>query len=150
MAYIRNRDQLLAHGNVAARGVALDIVEHALAKADPYTATRALVKLENNTLSVGDLQFDLKAHPRIFLLGAGKATYPIAKALEDILGPRITDGVIVCKYGQQGRLSQSRMYLAGHPIPDESAVRFASDLVEDKPRSRHCHRTEPQHGNGRH
>jgi glycerate-2-kinase len=130
VAYIKNRDQLLAHGNAAARRVALDIVEHALAKADPYKATRALVNLENDTLSIGDLQFDLKSHPRIFLLGAGKATYPIAKALEDILGPRITDGVIVCKYGQQGRLSHSRMYLAGHPIPDQSGMKASQKALE--------------------
>jgi hydroxypyruvate reductase/glycerate 2-kinase len=130
VAYIKNADQLLTHGNTAVRKVALDIIEYALAKADPYKATMALIKIENDVLSIGDLRFDLKTHRRIFLLGAGKATYPIAKALEDILGPRIADGVIVCKYGQQGRLSWSRLYLAGHPIPDESGLRASQKALE--------------------
>jgi glycerate 2-kinase len=130
VAYIKNTDHLLAHGNTTVRKVALDIIEYALAKADPYNATMALIKIENDVQSIGDLRFDLKTHRRIFLLGAGKATYPIAKALEDILGPRIADGVIVCKYGQEGILSRSRLYLAGHPIPDESGLRASQKALE--------------------
>ena len=64
MAYIKNADQLLAHGNIAVRKVALDIIEYALAKADPYKATVALIKVENDILSIGDLRIDLKPHRR--------------------------------------------------------------------------------------
>jgi hydroxypyruvate reductase/glycerate 2-kinase len=130
VGYIKNSDQLLDHGNKAIRKTALDIIEYALAKADPYQATLALITVENDVLSIGDLRFDLKTHRRIFLLGAGKASYPIAKALEDILGPRIADGVIVCKYGQEGNLSRSRLYLADHPIPDESGLRASQKALE--------------------
>ena len=130
MGYIKNAAQLLGHGNTVVRKIALDIIEYALAKTDPYKATRALINIDNDVLAVGDLQFDLSAHRRIFLLGAGKATYPIAKALEDILGSKIADGIIVCKYGQQGRLTRSRMYLAGHPIPDESGLNASRSALE--------------------
>jgi glycerate 2-kinase len=132
MSYVKNRDRLFSHGNGKLRTMALDIVEHALKQADPYAAAKALVSLEEDTLCIGDLLLDLKRHGRIFLLGAGKATWPIAKALEEILGGRIADGVIVCKYGQQGELSHSRMFLADHPIPDKSgleASRAALDLA---------------------
>ncbi len=122
MTYIKNTDQLLSHGNIEARKTALEIIEYALAKADPYSATKDLVSVRGNELIVGKLQFNLKKHNRIFLLGAGKATYPIAKALEELLGDRIADGVIVCKYGQQGKLSHARLHLASHPIPDESGL----------------------------
>ncbi len=120
MSYVKNRDQLLSHSNVRLRKMALEIVENALDKADPCPAVKSLVTIDGNILCVDDLKLNLKREGRIFLLGAGKATYPIAKALEEILGNRITDGVIVCKYGQQGELSRSRMYLADHPIPDEA------------------------------
>lgn len=126
MSYIKNKKQLLSHGNIKIREAALEIIDHALAEADPYKATRKLVVIENHFLTVGELRFDLKDHKQIFLLGAGKATYPIAKALEDLLGERIADGVIVCKNGQEGSLSRSRMYLASHPIPDEAG--FAASL----------------------
>ena len=120
MDHVQNAVELLSHGNRELRKAALDVIEYALARADPYKATRALVEVQDDTLAVGDLRFGLNPDRRIFLLGAGKATFPIAKALEDILGDRITNGVIVCKYGQQGNLSRAKLHLAGHPIPDES------------------------------
>ena len=98
MSYIKNRDNLLSHGNVRLRKIALDIVDHALAKADPYKAVKELVHLRGDLLTIGEIRLDLKKQGRIFLLGTGKATYPIARALEEILGERIEDGVIICKY----------------------------------------------------
>jgi glycerate-2-kinase len=130
MTYIKNTDQLLSHGNIEARKTALEIIEYALAKADPYSATKDLVSVRGNELIVGKLQFNLKKHNRIFLLGAGKATYPIAKALEELLGDRIADGVIVCKYGQQGKLSRARLHLASHPIPDESGLAASQKALD--------------------
>ena len=132
MAYIKNTGILLSQGNVKLRKTALAIIEAALAGADPYKATCDLISFKENVLTVGDLRYDLTRQQRIFLLGAGKATYPIAKALEDILGNRITYGVVVCKYGQEGKLSRSKLYLSSHPIPDEagfSAAREALDLA---------------------
>ncbi len=129
MAYIKNSDQLLSHGNISARRMALEIIEHALAAVDPYRAVRRLVGLKGDVLTVGALRFDLKQHRRIFLLGAGKATFPIAKAIEDLLGSRITDGVVICKYGQQGKLNRARLFLAGHPIPDEAGLAAARQAM---------------------
>ena len=129
MSYIRNLETLLAHGNESLRRIALDIVDHALAKADPYKAVKDLVRLEGDILQVGKIRLDLKKHRRIFLLGTGKATYPIAKALEEILGDRIEDGVVICKYGQEGTLSHSRLYFASHPIPDEAGFQAAGEAL---------------------
>jgi len=120
VSYIKNKKQLLSHGNIKIRKAALDIIEYSLEKADPYIATKNLVSLKNNNLHVGSLTFNLHNHKRIFVLGAGKATFPIAKALEEVLGDKITDGVIICKYGQEGNLNYSKLYLASHPIPDEA------------------------------
>ncbi len=130
MTYIKNADQLLSHGNIEARKTALEIIEYALAKADPYRATKDLVSVRGNELIVVNLRFNLKKHNRIFLLGAGKATYPIARALEELLGDRIADGVIVCKYGQQGKLSHARLHLASHPIPDESGLEASQKTLD--------------------
>lgn len=122
MSYIKNKAQLLSHGNIKLREATLDIVEHALSCSDPYKATCNLVGIKGDWLTVGDLRFDLNVHKRIFLLGGGKATYPIASALEDVLGERITDGVVICKYGQEGKLSRARLFHASHPIPDKAGL----------------------------
>jgi len=129
MSYIKNRKQLLSHGNIKLREMALEIIEHALAQADPYPATRNLVRVDGNYLVVGELRYNLDEHQRIFLLGGGKATYPFASALEDILGERITDGVVICKYGQEGRLSRARLYHASHPIPDRAGLEASRQAI---------------------
>jgi glycerate 2-kinase len=129
VVYIKNRENLLSHGNVNLRRVALDIVDHALAKADPYKAVKELVHLRGDLLTIGGIHLDLAKQGRIFLLGAGKATYPIARALEEILGERIEDGVIICKYGQEGTLSRSRLFFSSHPIPDEEGFRAAREAL---------------------
>jgi glycerate 2-kinase len=129
MSYIKNRSRLLSHGNIKLRAVALDIIDHALDHADPYQATRNLVRVDGNHLVVGELSYNLDEHKRIFLLGGGKATYPIARALEDLLGERITDGVVICKYGQEGRLSRARLYHAGHPIPDKAGFEASREAI---------------------
>lgn len=130
MAYVKNRNQLLSHGNIKTRKIALEIIEYALSKANPYIATKELVSIQGDILRVGELRFDLTKYKHIYLLGAGKATYPIAKALEDILDERIKGGVIVCKYGQEGTLSRSELYLASHPIPDKSGFEASQKALD--------------------
>jgi len=129
VTYIKNKKQLLSHGSMKIRKAALDIIEYSLEKADPYIATKNLVSLKNNNLHVGSLVFNLDNHKRIFILGAGKATFPIAKALEEILGDKITDGIVICKYGQEGCLKHSKLYLTNHPIPDESGLIAAKKVI---------------------
>lgn len=129
MSYVRNRERLLDHGNKKAREIALDIVDKALLQADPYRAVKSLVKLEGDLLTVGEHTFDLKDSGRIFVVGAGKATFPIAKALEEILGDRIHKGIVICKYGQEGELNHIELRLANHPVPDEPGFVAAQDIL---------------------
>lgn len=130
MRYIKNRDDLLSHGNKDLRKDALDIIDYALHDSDPYIQVQKLVSLEGNLLRVGELQYDLSEMGSIYILGAGKATYPIAKALDDILGNRISDGVITCKYGQEGSLKHSNLFFANHPVPDQAGVESSIKIME--------------------
>lgn len=122
MPYVKNAAQLLSRGNRTLRKTALEVIEHALSGADPYAATRRLLTLKGDHLHVGDVMLDLSDRPRIYILGAGKATFPIARALEELLGDRITDGIVICKRGQEGTLDRSQMILASHPIPDAAGM----------------------------
>lgn len=130
MDIVKNREQLISHGNIKLRTHALDIAEYALEKANPYSATKELVKLENNVLYVGENVFDLNEYGSIYVLGAGKATYPMAKALDEILADKITDGVVICKHGQDGALEHCKMRFGGHPIPDESGYKAAIETMD--------------------
>ena len=130
MDYIKNEKDILSHGNAELRKQALEIIEAGLHNADPYVKTKELVRVEGSILHVGKNQFDLNYYTRIYVLGAGKATYPIAKALDEVLGERITDGVVICKYGQEGTLKHSRLYFSSHPIPDENGYKACQELMK--------------------
>lgn len=130
MRYIKNTEKILSHGNAELRRQVLEIIEGGLRSADPYVKTKELVRVEGKTLKVGDNEFDLDHYTRIYVLGAGKATYPIAKALDEVLGSLITDGVVICKYGQEGTLAHSRLYFSSHPVPDENGYRACQELMK--------------------
>ncbi len=112
------------------RGLALEMVDAALDAADPYRLTRAQVSLNGSELRVSNLTYDLSGRGNVYVLGAGKATYPIARALEDVLGDRISDGLIVLKRGQGGSLKRIRVIEASHPIPDSSGLRGAREMLK--------------------
>jgi glycerate-2-kinase len=72
----------------------------------------------------------LDHYDSIFVAGAGKASGAMAEALEEILGDRLEGGLVVVPSGQKPpRLSRVRPAVAPHPIPDESSVRAAKELV---------------------
>jgi len=82
--------------------------------------------------------FDLNAFGKIFVIGTGKASHPMAQAIEDSLGDRMTKGVITTKYGYALPLKKTEMIEAGHPIPDqkgyEGAKKIRSLLEESGPK----------------
>lgn len=127
--YFRNYDQLVSHGDSELRKEALDILNAGLLRADPGKATRDLVKLQGGTLSIGSASWPVDRFRNIYVFGAGKATFPIAKALDDILGKKITEGAVTCKEGQEGRLDNMELFLASHPIPDERGMRAAERIL---------------------
>ncbi len=58
----------------------------------------------------------------IYVIGAGKATLPMAAALDKLLGPLITRGLVVAKTGQEWeeKLKYIDVMHAGHPVPDRA------------------------------
>jgi len=105
------------------------IFQAALKAVDPVEAILRRVRLEAETLVVGERKFELKSFDRILVVGAGKAGAPMARALEDILGDRIVDGVIVVKEGHGLPLQRVKIHEAGHPVPDERGIRGAESIL---------------------
>ena len=81
---IKNRSELLSHGFIKGREKALDIAEHALQHVDPFAAVKRYVNLDGNMLQANEDVFNLNNVNKIYAIGAGKATYPIARALVSI------------------------------------------------------------------
>jgi glycerate 2-kinase len=130
MARVQNRDALLSTGEVELRRLALDIAEGGLSAANPEMATRRILTIQGDTLQIGERSFDLSRGQRIFVIGAGKATYPIAKVIDEVIGNRIYKGLVTCKYGQLGSLNFVEQRFASHPIPDVASLEGASATIE--------------------
>jgi len=67
---------------------------------------------------------------RIVLIAIGKAAWQMANAAHVLLGPRISRGVVITKYGHaKGELPRTDVYEAGHPTPDAAGVRAADEAI---------------------
>jgi glycerate-2-kinase len=127
---IKNRDELLSHGNRRGRKIVLDIIEYAIKAVDAYEAVKKKVRIENSKLIVEGLIYDLSSVGDIFVIGAGKASFSIAQALDEILGSNIKRGVVIVKRGESRRLKHIEIVEAGHPIPDEAGLEGARKIME--------------------
>ena len=101
---------------------------------EPQEAIRRNVQLTGDQLKAGGHSYPLASFKRIIVTGFGKGTAPMAKALEEILGDRLTEGWITVKYEHGIPLKKVRVMEAGHPIPDKSglqATRFILDRLQE-------------------
>jgi glycerate 2-kinase len=109
------------------------IARAALESVDPLQIVRRSLRVEGGTLQVRtrgvSRDFDLACFPRVFVLGFGKAVGPMAKAVEEALGPRIERGLVVVKPGHEAELKLIRQVPGGHPVPDESSARAAAAVA---------------------
>jgi glycerate 2-kinase len=108
---------------------ALRIFRAAIEAVDPEKAVLRHVKVADNALVMDGRRLNLQEYDRILVVGAGKADAPMAKALEDLLGDRITEGAIVVKDGHGLPLQRVTVHEASHPVPDERGVRGAEAIL---------------------
>ena len=117
------------------RSQAQDLFRASLKRVDPYEAVRRFVRLDGKKLLLdeeggSETVLDFQAFASIFVVGGGKATAPMARAVEDILGERIRKGIINVKYGFAGELLHTEIIEAGHPLPDQKGVEGARKIVD--------------------
>jgi len=106
------------------------IFDAALDAADPRKAVQRHLELDGNNLLVGpDLSINLDDFERVIVVGAGKASAPMAGALEDLLGDRIEGGLICLKYGHALPLKRVSVVEASHPVPDRAGEEAAARII---------------------
>ncbi|MEM3811875.1 MAG: DUF4147 domain-containing protein, partial [Thermoplasmata archaeon] len=90
MITVKNRTEILDHGNKELRSKVLDIIEASINSVIPENLIKKYVSLFDGTIKIGNLK--MREIKRVIIIGAGKATYNMAYALEQILGDRIDKG----------------------------------------------------------
>ena len=108
----------------------IEIFNAALAAVDPYHAVIRSITFEKNCLHAAGAAYELDAFSRLLVVGAGKATARMALAIEDVLGDRITEGLIVVKEGHAAPLKTIKQVEASHPVPNEAGVEGTKRIAE--------------------
>jgi hydroxypyruvate reductase len=109
---------------------ARQIFEAGLRAVDPNEAVKRFLTLEGNTLLLGEQELDLEDFEGIWAIGAGKASAAMAQAVEEVLGDRVSGGLVIVKYDHLAPLKKIRLVEAGHPTPDENGWRATQQLAE--------------------
>ncbi len=113
-----------------ARQALCDIAHAAIAAVDPETAVHRHVQRKDHLLIVDNTEYDLEQFRNIYLIGAGKATAPMARAMEDILHEHLSQGMIVVKHGHGLTLRHTTILEAAHPVPDEAGLQASEKILE--------------------
>jgi len=106
-----------------------EIFKHVLSTLDSESLVKKKVSINDSTLSVDQREYNLKDYEHIYVIGGGKACAPMAKTIEEILGDRLEDGIVVVKYGHSLPLKKISTIEASHPIPDANGLEGASEIL---------------------
>lgn len=111
-----------------ARIAVLQALNEGLKLADPEVAVSKALSVEGDNVICGRLRFKPK---RVFVIGAGKAAYRMARAALRILGERVSKGVISIPRGVEYReLGNLKVIVSGHPKPDSNSIKAGSEIIK--------------------
>jgi glycerate 2-kinase len=112
------------------RGDARAIFDAGLKAVDPIKAVKNHINRDGNTLRVQGIEYDVAAYENIYVIGMGKAAASMAKAVEDILGDKLTSGIVNVKYGHTVPLNKIKINEAAHPVPDDAGLKGSQEIIE--------------------
>jgi hydroxypyruvate reductase len=101
---------------------------------DATKAIKGYISCTGNLLKVNNVEYDLSIFNRIYVLGAGKASIPMAAAISEILSAKITSGLVITKSGNYDSnvyeiKPQIKIIEANHPVPDQSNIAASNQVV---------------------
>ncbi|MHA1617393.1 MAG: glycerate kinase type-2 family protein [Candidatus Njordarchaeales archaeon] len=134
--FVKNYEELLASArndkDKQAREIILQALEAALIAVDPRHTVKRNVMISDNKLVIAGKEFDLDKIRNIYVIGGGKASGAMAEAMEEVLGDRISGGVVNVLKGTEKNFRVQRIKLVGasHPIPDENGMHGVEEMLE--------------------
>jgi len=112
------------------RQSAIKIFQAGLQAVAPGAAIKKFFQINKDIMIVAGQNYGLSKYQNVIVLGAGKAGASMAKAVEEILGDRITTGLIAVKYEHLEELKKIKIQEAGHPLPDQNGLDGAHAIYQ--------------------
>ncbi len=104
-----------------------EILAAGLAAADPADAVRRSLRVDGRSISAGGRTFEAES---VSVVAAGKAAGPMARAAVEVLGDRISGGIVVTKDDHEPGPEDLETVFSSHPEPDERGVEAARKIRE--------------------
>jgi hydroxypyruvate reductase len=111
----------------------------ALDAVEPGAAVQRYLRLVGTHLVAGDRPGEQQAYnldecERVLVVGGGKAGAPMAAAVAEVLGDRLSGGLVIVKHGHgledAGAAGLIEIVEAGHPVPDEAGLKGAQRITD--------------------
>ncbi|MGC9031687.1 MAG: glycerate kinase type-2 family protein [Minisyncoccia bacterium] len=112
------------------RSDALLIAEAGLEAIDTSNIVSKFIQLENNILTINHHQFNILNFNKIVVCAIGKCALEGAKALENILGDFITDGIALYVGEKNIELKKIEKIRGTHPYPSEINVNASKKIIK--------------------
>ena len=104
--------------------------DDALEAVNAARATKKVVRIENERLLVADFEFNICEISQIYSIALGKAAFGMARGLSDILGGKLTNGVISAPPSNEKLPQNWRTFRGGHPTPNAESLAAAGAAFE--------------------
>lgn len=108
----------------------LDLAEEVLCFLSPENLIKNSIRLNGSKVQIEKETFDLNKYKNIYVIGAGKATYLMAKEINRLLGSRITEGFINVPEAITKKLGKIIVNKSGHPFPDENGLKGTQEILK--------------------
>lgn len=108
---------------------ALEIYKAAVEAANPKKCVLNYLSLNDEVLTVQEKTYNLKEFNSIYVIAFGKAASAMAQGAEQVLGDRLTSGLVISNSQPKKEFNKLGFRLCGHPVPDERSLMAADDVI---------------------
>jgi glycerate 2-kinase len=107
------------------------VLRAAIEAVEPGQAVRGAVHVDGNTLAVADKAYELSGVRRVLVVGAGKASAPMAAEMERLIPADVpVEGSVTVRYGYGVPTQRVTIREASHPVPDQAGVEATRAIAQ--------------------
>jgi glycerate 2-kinase len=101
-----------------------------LQKIDPSKLIPESISVKKSgELMIGNDVVPIPAGNKLYVIGTGKASAGMALGMEQVLGSRLADGMIITTPGYRHRPKRIKILTGSHPYPDQHSFRATEELL---------------------
>lgn len=114
----------------AQRKIILPVIQSALDAVDPYDCVNRAIRKTTGGMFIGNDREEYSDAGKIAVISIGKASIPMARAVNDLLQDHVTRTLCICKHfpEEMPEWKNSVILQGGHPIPDQKSIKAGKEI----------------------